>query len=215
MSVESENYLPAARQALSDAVHQLAGRTTITITADDGTCTQHYGDSLYEQLLVSTGGVQRDGGGEGAHSQPPIWIDGVQLLSEIDVAVRREQPDPGSLSEKIPETMRRLYLIDDRLWRVQDTGRVYEIADACVGWAGRIVGLFDPPARRSLPNPCPACGAVVVYRRDSGGEVVRQPALQIGSFGCECMRCHVVWGPERFQFLARVLGYGLPEGVLE
>jgi hypothetical protein len=54
-----------------------------------------------------------------------------------------------------------------------------------------------------------------VYHRDSAGELVRQPALQIGVWGCECMACRAFWAPDRFVFLARVLGYELPEGVLE
>lgn len=206
--------LPAARKYLADAIHGLAGRTTTTI---DGRV--HWGDSLYQQLRDNLGGMS-GGGGEGAHSQPPIWLDATTLLDEIDSAIRREQPDPGIFDgdlsrEPIPETVRRLHLIEDRSWRPQDTHKVQQIADACVEWAHRILNLFEPPARKSLPNPCPACDTRVVYRKDSGGETVRQPALQIGANGCVCGACHTVWSPEYFVHLARVLGYPLAPGCLE
>ena len=54
-----------------------------------------------------------------------------------------------------------------------------------------------------------------MYRRDSGGERVRQAALQITTAGCQCMACRHVWTPDKFVFLARVLAFDLPDGVLE
>lgn len=210
-----EGNLPAARKALSTAVHNLIGRTSTFI--DDQ---PYWGDSLYVQLREALVTPQQKGTGAHAGSQPPVWIDAADLLREIDTAVEAWQPNAGvfdgDLSEEpTPETVRRLDLLDSRKWRPQDSNGVQQIADACVSWTVKIGQLLDPVAKWTLPNPCPACATSVVYRRDSGGESVRQPALQIGPLGCECQKCRTVWGPDLFVHLSRVLGYQLPEGVLE
>lgn len=54
-----------------------------------------------------------------------------------------------------------------------------------------------------------------LHNRMSAGERVRQPALRIGEHGCQCGQCGQVWAPQYFAHLANVLGYELPEGVLE
>lgn len=60
------------------------------------------------------------------------------------------------------------------------------------------------PARRARRQAAP-----------EWGETVRQAALHIGPDGCECLRCHTVWEPARFVFLAKLLNYDKPVGVLE
>jgi hypothetical protein len=42
-----------------------------------------------------------------------------------------------------------------------------------------------------------------VYRKDSAGETVRQPALQITTLGCRCMACRHSWSPELHLHLPR------------
>ena len=67
----------------------------------------------------------------------------------------------------------------------------------------------------SAQPPCPACNATAVYRRNSAGENVRVPALQIiAEQGCTCLVCHASWTPDRYLLLCRVLGFDLPRGVL-
>ena len=47
-------------------------------------------------------------------------------------------------------------------------------------------------------------------------EHVRVPALQIiAEQGCTCLVCRACWTPDRYLLLCRVLGYSLPDGVLE
>ncbi|WP_424712782.1 DUF7340 domain-containing protein [Mycobacteroides abscessus] len=70
-------------------------------------------------------------------------------------------------------------------------------------------------ARPQPSAPCPACQKRWVYRRDSSGENVRQPALQLTAQGCSCQACRYTWDPSYFVHLARVLECPLPEGVLE
>ena len=88
------------------------------------------------------------------------------------------------------------------------------MCEALEAWVAQIRELLDPPARWSLPNPCPACGVRTVYRIKDG-EHLRMAALQVGAEGCECQSCRTVWTPDRFVWLARLLGYEMPAGVLE
>jgi hypothetical protein len=68
----------------------------------------------------------------------------------------------------------------------------------------------------AFDTPCLACGAITVYRRDSAGELVRQPALQIvAEAGCSSIDRRYTWAPSHYLHLCRVLGLELPAGVLE
>ncbi|BDE13500.1 hypothetical protein Mkiyose1665_18330 [Mycobacterium kiyosense] len=79
-----------------------------------------------------------------------------------------------------------------------------------------VQSLLHPASVKHVSAPCPACGAATAYRRDSAGELVRVPALQIVTeTGCTCQVCRHTWGPGLFMHLARVLGFGAPTGVLE
>ena len=75
--------------------------------------------------------------------------------------------------------------------------------------------IIDPPPRLSLAMPCPECGTRTVYRPDSGGDVVRQPALAISDEGCRCQHCRTLWPPESYRLLAKVLQLPDPEGVVD
>ena len=166
--------------------------------------------SRYMQLRDALPGQQNTGGGV-ARSLPPLWLDAQQLLDEIDTAVSIWQAQPSC----VPPTVGRLRVLEAKGWRPQDSKQLEQMADAIEAWAREIDALLHPEPKWHLPNPCPACGTKVVYRKDSAGETVRQPALQIGADGCTCQRCRHNWGPQLFQHLAAVLGYPLPSGVLE
>ena len=78
---------------------------------------------------------------------------------------------------------------------------------------GGVIGCFDSSDR--LSAPCPAYSATSVFRRDSAGERVRMPALQIiTNLGCTCQACRYTWSPEYYLHLARVLGLDAPAGVI-
>lgn len=143
-----------------------------------------------------------------AKSKPPMWIDGMSLVEEIRAGVDKIEPGSGSVTGK-------LYQIRRRGWRPQDVADMDIISGKCERWVSRIDDLLDPH-RWHLTTPCPACGATFVYCKDSStGQLVRQPALQIGKNGCQCQNCKTLWGPQLYQHLARVLGCPTPEGVLE
>lgn len=229
--VEEDGNLPAAFREFEDAVtslveelHSLAGSQDCpdccTETCEDKcelhTCPGHPTptDSLYQQLFDSVHEGRTGGGSVGSRprSIPTGWIDAQQILDEIDTAVGVwcSQPvDGGDL-----KTPLRLRALLKQNYRPQDCHGLNQKTQILQSWRKDIEELFDPKPRWTLPNPCPACNTSVVYRMDSGGDNVRQPALQIGPNGCKCLNCHTVWEPRKFVFLAKVLGC-LPDNVLE
>lgn len=203
---QEDGNLPAALTELEDAVHALCGPQSRLINNR-----LVYISSRYMQLQEATEGEQSNtGGGGGSKSRPPFWTDAFDCLNEIDTAVEVWQP----AFTGVPPTVGRLHHLQKRGWRPQDVRQIGQITTALVEWTAAIDALLDPPRRWSLPNPCPSCGTTIVYKRDNGGEQIRQPALQIGPQGCFCARCKAHWSPDKFVFLARVLG-SLPENVLE
>ncbi|MCH5645146.1 hypothetical protein [Gordonia sp. ABSL49_1] len=167
-----------------------------------------WNDSLYTQLHTMLGGAQGTQLGNTARSMPPLWIDATDLLNTIDRGIATIDNGPG-------DTTTRLHRIADRTWRPQDVTTIETLTAQLWRWTHAIQELLNPTPRKALPNPCPNCSTSVVYRKDSAGDTIRQPALQIGTHGCECQHCHTIWAPEYFRHLANVLGYALPEGVLE
>lgn len=165
--------------------------------------------SLYLQLRSDLAGSQGDTRTP-AKSLPPLWIDASQLLGEIDTKTKSWCPIPG-------DTPKRLQKLSFHGWRPQDTDLVSSMAAQVDSWCESILNLLDPDDRKFIENAaCPACSKARVYRRDSAGEMVRQPALKIVmGQGCTCQACGAFWAPEKFLFLGRLLGYELPEGVLE
>lgn len=198
--------LPAALAALDDALHALiASQSQLHDNHLVGT------PSRYMQLMDAVTGEQSNtGGGGGSKSRPPFWTDAFDKLREIDEAAAIWQP----AFKGVPPTVGRLRTLRARNWRPQDTRPIEQITTALRAWADEIDALLNPPRRWTLPSPCPSCSTATVYRRDSGGEMIRQPALQLGPEGCHCARCNAHWTPDKFVFLARVLG-SLPENVLE
>jgi hypothetical protein len=103
-----------------------------------------------------------------------------------------------------------------RPWRPQDTRSVEQIPGNVESWAVQIGALLDPQHVKHFSAACPACGATTVYRRDSAGERVRMPALQIvAETGCTCQACRHTWLPHHYLLLCTVLGFGPPAGILE
>ena len=211
--VSEDGNLPAAISRLGDAISQLIEPRCQIIQGQ-----MRWTDCWYLQLHASKAGDQGKGRQSVAGSIVPFWVDAVMLLGEIDTAVAAWEPRPlidVSGDYVPPITMIRLKAIFRRAWRPQDVSSIDQIGEIVRSWVKEISTKLDPPAKWSLPNPCPACSTAVVYRKDSSGERVRQPALQIGPNGCECLKCHTVWSPQYFQHLASVLGMPKPAGVLE
>lgn len=227
----TDGNLPAALAELNTAVYaligeapKLAGRTDCPDccnTTCDTDCKQHTcpghltpTESLYMQLYDAVG-AGRTGASKGTarpRSMPTGWLDAQQLLEEIDYGVSLWYHAPNGL----PVTVGRLRAIIKQKYRPQDCRALQQKTTALKGWAEDINTLFDPPSVKHFSTPCPACGAKTAYRKDSAGDTVRVPALQIvAEKGCTCQACHHTWAPEYYTHLARVLGCQLPQGVLE
>lgn len=198
-----EKTLPQAKRNLSDAVHRL-------------TAPQHryLGDALrsapsrYHQLCQEIAGTQGENHTP-PKSMPPLWIDAVQLLADIDRQARRWEPGAAN-------TVTRLQVMADKSWRPQDTEHVFSISITVAKWSDSIDQLLDPEHVKHISTACPSCSQTHVYRKDSAGDRVKQPALRIvTNTGCECQACGAFWGPSKYLFLCKLLGFELPEGVLE
>jgi len=199
----SDGNIQAARTRLDRAVQRLTRpRTGIY---HNRTMT---GLSLYAELAANLAGAQGETRTP-AKSLPPLWIDACQLLGDIDTQTHKWHPRPGT-------TPQRLHDLAGRTWRPQDTDHVEDIARTVDTWCEKIGNLIDPTARKYISAPCPSCGRAIVYHRDSGGDRVRQPALKwTANVGFECQACKSHWSPEQTLFFSRLLGFELPEGVLE
>lgn len=199
----TDGNIQAARTKLGRAVQHLTG-PRMGVYRD---VTMH-APSLYDTLVSDLAGTQGDTRTP-AKSLPPLWIDACQLKFDIDWRVRKWCPKPGT-------TPTRLQMMAFATWRPQDTDSVTDIAHTIEGWCDSILNLLDPESVKHISAPCPSCGREKVFRRDSAGETVQQPALRIvTNVGCECQHCKAHWSPDRYLFLCRLLGFDLPEGVLE
>ena len=168
-----DGQLPATLQKFRDAVHQLIGETVTTI--DGATYT---GNSLYEQLSEAVDGEQRRrGDGGGSKSRPPLWLEGFDVLREIDMAIYIWQTGPQPPAH-VAETVWRLQVLGARSWRPQDCRQLTQMTDAIMSWAVQIQDLLNPkPAVPLRGYQCPRCLEWKVRVRDSAGEWVNQPVL--------------------------------------
>lgn len=195
--------IKAAQTRLGRAVQKLTGPRMLIHY--DKTL---YAPSLYLTLKSDLAGTQGDTRTP-AKSLPPLWIDACQLLQDIDRKTIRWCPRPG-------DTPARLQLISFQKWRPQDTDAVHAIAGIVEHWCESILHLLNPDASKYITAACPQCERQTVHRKDSAGEVVRQPALKlVANQGCTCQACGAFWAPDRYLFLCRLLGFELPDGVLE
>lgn len=212
---EVDGNIQAARERLNAAVSGLIDPQPRTVYLDGNRTETAWLDSAYVQLRASTGGQNVSDKGDSRPGRLPIWVEAVDLLVEIDTEVAVWHPARPAPGVK-PTTVLRLEAIDTATYRPQDTAQVSRWAAAVRGWTHRIRTLLDPESIKHISAPCPQCGTATVWRRDGTGEVVRQPALQlVTDQGCTCMACRTHWEPARYLFLCRLLGFDLPEGVLE
>lgn len=207
LPVDEDGALRPALAALSDAVHALCG-TQSDFRANKTV----YAPSRYMQLQDAVEGATiNTGGGGGSKSRPPMWVDAYDLLNEIDVAVECWQP----AFVGVPPTVGRLNCINARSWRPQDCRQIEQITSAVQSWVESIKELLDPKPKWTLPYPCPSCMTKTVYSRDSGGEMIRKPALLvIPEVGVSCLKCRAHWPHGKLLFLGRLLG-SLPSNVGE
>ena len=201
----SDGNIQAAKTRLNHAVDRLTAPKYSTFNH-----TQRAAPGLYQQLSAELAGSQGETRTP-AKSLPPLWIDAVQLREDIDSQVRKWCRRPRNVTTPV-----RLAVLAGNGWRPQDTDHVSGMARTIDGWCESITNLLEPQSQKFISAACPACGRETVYRKDSAGDIVRQPALKMElNVGCQCQHCKAHWGPDLYMHLARVLGFDLPEGVLE
>ena len=183
--------LPLARRRLSDAVHALADPIPVWV---GGTC--RWCDPLHTRLRMALRGapVRRSG----ARRTAPCRIDVLTLLIDVDATVAGWEPDAKG-------TLERLRALASRGWRPQDCSTIDDYCGQIERWVLIATDLLDRRPVVSLHVPCPRCGAKFAYR-DSAGEQVRVRALRVSEDGCKCLACGAFWAPDRFEWLARLLG---------
>jgi hypothetical protein len=170
---------------------------------------------MYLQLYDAIPGAQGEGN-HAARSLPPIWLDASSLLATIDGAVRKWQPVYVHPDRPLLPTVCRLCELTQRSWRPQDCKLMDDHSAQLEGWTVEIDMLLTPQHVKHVAAACPSCGHKTTKRRDSAGEIVRVPALQIVTEqGCTCLICKAHWPPAHYALLARVLGFPAPQGVIE
>ncbi|AHY26967.1 hypothetical protein SEA_NAIRB_51 [Mycobacterium phage Nairb] len=178
------------------------------------------GPSLLDQVQASIAGQQGTSNGHAARPLPPIWLDAADVLAGIDVALQDWSrpgrlpalPRPVELARTRADHIRQLR---KRPWTPEYYRKLVAVVTEVKYWANDIDRILNPVPKRFIAAPCPACDTDVVYRPDSAGENVRQPALQIiADRGCICLECKATWTPDLYMHLSRVLGFPAPAGVV-
>ena len=189
----TDGSLPSSLNRLNNAIYAVFKPLTTIINNQT-----HTAPSLYDQLCEAVAGQtgERSGGKAGM----PLWVDAADLKNVIITQLAQWQVKGTTPHERITN-------LQKRPWRPQDCDYLETISAVMETWPHHIRALLSPEPKWSLAAACPNCNTTVVHRRDSAGDIVRQPALQISNHGCVCQRCRTLWEPKRFAHLARVLGY--------
>jgi hypothetical protein len=194
LTVSLDGPLPLARRRLNDAVHALADPVPLWA---DGVC--RWSDSVYVRLRGALRGAPVSRTTTYRRSKPPCRFDVLALLVSIDAAVCTWEPDAKN-------TVERLHQLAGRGWRPQDCALIAGYCSEIERWTLSAAELLTPELRVFLREPCPRFGERWTVRRDSAGEQVRVRALKVSEAGCKCLACGAFWGPDRFEWLARLLG---------
>lgn len=205
-TVTIERELPAARTKLHDAISNLIDPRPQTHDGHTAWISPRYHE--LRDALDS----QRIGARHKPQSQPPAWLDAIDLLRTIDHRARQLEPQaPIAQCDDYP-TVQRLRFHGIRTWRPQDVTMIVVVTNDLAGFTADIDKLFAQPPKY-LPDPCPHCNHLKATRT-LDGETIRTPALQITDTGANCLHCHAHWEPDRLMFLGKLLGYRI-EGITE
>lgn len=200
MALVPAHEVEKARAVLREAVDELSTAKVIEIEHDDGSRSHAVAPSLLAQLANDINGIE-PGGSFTARSRPPLRLDAMQLLREIDVTtccrVTAERSlDVHTWGQRCASALTGADLID-----ASDTAR---------RWLDSVREMLDPaPKRRARGVPCPRCGAAKVWAREDtdNDEAYSRPALMVDETrgACVCEACGASWGIEFWAHLAAVL----------
>lgn len=220
-------------ERIAAAIHALiderAGVHTVMTDDDDGyswpRLVRVQRPSVYDEVRSDLAGRQGTSTGGVARSLPPVWVDGLDWVAEVDRRVawwtgqfgldgeqgRVDVVAYGIMFDTAGTTTARLRNFAEYQWPNDQVWLMYGgvIARELEGWKVTADQLVEGVKQRKLEviAPCPQCGERYVHRRDSAGEVVRQAALQMTLDGCKCLSCNDLWAQDNLLTLSRVIDY--------
>lgn len=194
MTVALDLSLP--RLALEIAVDQLTKPEAAPVKRDDGTPIRTPVPALLVQLAEAKDANSGRGGAFAARSKPPLWIDAVSLLDEIDTYVSHFSSRQGRAG-RVRAWAARMHDLTD-LYSLE--GQV-ELAES---WVRRARALLDPDPPIELDGTCPVCKRGWVECADEEGEIVVRRALHAteGDLKAWCEHCSSRWDGELLWVLA-------------
>ena len=196
--------LPNAIRELRDAIDRLIKPSPSYLNN-----TYIEAPGLYRQLHAALDSYRDNAASSVARSRPPMWIEAAEQLNNIDLMINIW--DTGSAGS----TVAQLRSMANKNWTPEDVKEIRRKAGIINAWADDIQTLLNHEHTRHLTAACPACGTETIQHRDSAGELVRSPALQLTiETGCTCQACGYHWAPNQFVELATDLGIPSPEGVV-
>lgn len=157
---------------------------------------------LYTQIRDDVDGLAGTEGKGKSESRPPLWIDGIDWLKRVDTTITAWTPNMhGGTVARLDDLTRHPFGPDDTPWLTKAAAKLQELAQK-----GEVLLQGEETRRFDVVAPCPQCGKRTVYRKDSGGDHVRQTALQLTIHGCACIACGTWWDRDHLNFLAEVIG---------
>lgn len=181
--------------------------------------------SVYDEMRSDLAGQQGTSTGGVARSLPPVWVDGLDWVTQVDRRVawwtdqfgldgeqgRVDVVAYGIMFDTAGTTTARLRNFAAYQWPNDQIWLMYGglIARELEGWQVAAEQLVEGVKQRKLEviAPCPQCGERYVHRKDSAGEIVRQAALQMTLDGCKCLSCNDLWAQDNLLTLSRVIDY--------
>lgn len=179
--------------ALETAVDELTEPTKALVHRDDGTEEYRPLGALIAQVDQARRSNSGRGGAMAYRSKPPVWIDAVAYLSDLEHAVARYGRD--TLAGRVRAWSAEVHA-------VTDTDELAEAVRLAEDWVFRARALLEPSGPRRLRGArCPACGNVAVLVVLEDGEEVWRPALEVdmrrGRARCIVIACAVRWDADQ------------------
>ena len=159
--------------------------------------------SIYTQIADELRGLTGTHSRGTSESRPPLWIDGLTWLTRCDTITQAWTPHltGGTVTRLDTLTHTHHFGPDDTPWLTTATHTLKQLIHD-----GHTLLQGEETRRLDVVAPCPECGTTTVYRPDSGGDHVRQTALQLTIHGCTCQACGTRWDRDHLNFLAEVIG---------
>ncbi|QWS68241.1 ribbon-helix-helix DNA binding domain protein [Gordonia phage VanLee] len=167
----------------------------------------HQIPSILEEVRLSLGGLEEGVSGAGtARSVPPLWMDALRWLNEIDYESRSWCRHHGITARPGARAATVLGALAAHKFRPQDERKVVNYTSHVTRWASEGVRLLGGARFGLRDTACPDCGTRTVRRQNAEGEWGTTEALEVSVEGARCLSCHRHWDASSFEHLGRILG---------